>query len=160
MSDSVALHLSAAIYNDVVDENSHKAFTIGYAQRTLDDLVELLRAVGVTRVIDVRALPLSRRRGFSKTALARGLADGGIEYVHVRAAGNPFRHEAAGIDRCLERYRGYLREAPYVVAEVERAMDGRTVALLCAEADALRCHRSVLADWIGARRPNLIFHHL
>jgi len=47
-----------------------RVFTIGYEQTTVAELIAALKAAGVERVVDVRALPLSRRPGFSKTALA------------------------------------------------------------------------------------------
>jgi uncharacterized protein (DUF488 family) len=64
-------------------------FTIGHEGRSLDELVDELARAGVNRLVDVRQLPLSRRRGFSKTALGETLHIAGIEYVHVKALGNP-----------------------------------------------------------------------
>ena len=49
-------------------------FTIGYEGRALDELIAILAANRIERVIDVRELPLSRRRGFSKTPLGTALA--------------------------------------------------------------------------------------
>ena len=49
-------------------------FTIGYEGRALDELIAELQAHRIDRVIDVRELPLSRRRGFSKTPLREALA--------------------------------------------------------------------------------------
>ena len=57
-------------------------FTVGYEGREPDELIALLQANGVDRVIDIRELPLSRRRGFSKTPLGTALRAVGIEYVH------------------------------------------------------------------------------
>jgi uncharacterized protein (DUF488 family) len=93
----------------------------------------------------VRALPLSRRPGFSKSALAASLDAGGIEYVHLRDAGNPFRHEAADIDRCLSRYRHYLEARPDVLEQISVLTAEMPSILLCVEADATACHRSVIA---------------
>src|SRR5262245_36925707 len=59
-------------------------FTIGYEARTIEQFVVELRRKRISRVIDVRELPLSRRRGFSKTPLSSTLADAGIDYVHLR----------------------------------------------------------------------------
>ena len=50
-----------------------RIFTIGYEGATQPDFIAALRAAGVERVIDVRAVPLSRRPGFSKNVLANGL---------------------------------------------------------------------------------------
>ncbi len=125
-------------------------WTIGYAGKTFDEVVGLLSSAGVKRLVDVRALPLSRRREFSKTALAERLAAGGIEYVHVRSAGNPFRHLADDVGRCLAFYRRHLARSPDVLAEVARVVSEKTSALFCVEAEATGCHRSVIADLLAA----------
>lgn len=126
-------------------------FTVGYERRELGELVALLAAHRIERVIDVRALPLSRRRGFSKTPLGAALAEAGIEYVHLRIAGNPYRDQRADVKRCLGNYRAHLRRSPEVVDAVLDAVTGRRAALLCVERDAGVCHRSVIGEELGAR---------
>jgi uncharacterized protein (DUF488 family) len=63
--------------------------TIGYEKATQADVIGRLKSAGVEVVIDVRAVPSSRRAGFSKTILAGSLHDAGIDYVHLRALGTP-----------------------------------------------------------------------
>jgi uncharacterized protein (DUF488 family) len=123
-------------------------YTVGYERRELDEFVALLGAAGIGRVVDVRELPLSRRRGFSKTPLAAVLADADIEYVHLRSAGNPFRHAKVNV---LGLYKAYLRRSPETVDEVIAATTGRRTALLCLERDPTMCHRGVLAEAIEKR---------
>jgi uncharacterized protein (DUF488 family) len=60
-----------------------RIFTIGYEGATQAELIAALRAAGVARVIDVRAVPMSRKPGFSKNVLAAGLAEAGFDYVHL-----------------------------------------------------------------------------
>lgn len=67
-----------------------KIFTIGYEAATMADFLAALTDAGVTRVIEVRALPLSRRPGFSKTPLKGALAEVGIDYVDLKALGDQF----------------------------------------------------------------------
>ena len=55
-----------------------RIFTIGYEGTTMAEFIGALKAAGVERVIDVRALPLSRRPGFSTTPLNGALAEAGI----------------------------------------------------------------------------------
>jgi uncharacterized protein (DUF488 family) len=131
-------------------------FTIGYAGKTLADFLAQLGAAGVERVVDVRALPLSRKKGFSKAALAGALAAADIEYVHLRAAGNPFREIKDDSGRCLALYARHLDAHPEVIAEVEQAVAGRRAALLCYEATAAECHRSVLTRRMVAARPRRV----
>lgn len=121
-------------------------FTIGYEGRTVAELIAVLALNAITRVIDVRELPLSRRKGMSKTALAAALVAAGIDYVHLRAAGNPYRR-AGG----LTRYRAHLAVAPDVVDLVADTARGQRAALLCRERDPADCHRAVLAAEIERR---------
>ena len=55
-------------------------FTVGYEGTDIDRFVRTLKAAGVERLADVRAVAASRKAGFSKTKLSARLADEGIEY--------------------------------------------------------------------------------
>ena len=127
-----------------------RIFTIGYEGATMADVLAALTGAGVRRVIDVRALPLSRRPGFSKTPLTGALAEAGIEYVHLRALGTPpAGREAArkGRQAELERiYAGQL-ELPEAIAQGAQMLDlaaETPSALLCFERDPGGCHRTLL----------------
>ncbi|MEJ7598166.1 MAG: DUF488 domain-containing protein [Kofleriaceae bacterium] len=128
-------------------------FTIGYEGLALDELVATLSSHEITRVIDVRELPLSRRRGFSKTPLRERLAVDGIEYVHLREAGNPFRRDKDVIERdeLLGRYRVHLNASRPVVGVVAEAVREHRAALLCYEHDPRTCHRSILAPRVARK---------
>jgi uncharacterized protein (DUF488 family) len=128
-------------------------FTIGYEGRAVDELIAILSAHRIERVIDVRELPLSRRRGFSKTPLGDALRAAGIDYVHMREAGNPYRRLKDTIPRgkLLAKYRAHLARADAAVASVAAQVRGRRVALLCYEADPADCHRSLLAPRVAKR---------
>jgi uncharacterized protein (DUF488 family) len=127
-----------------------KIFTIGYEKATQAELIAALEAAGVQRLIDVRAVPLSRRPGFSKNILANGLAEHGIDYVHLKALGTPPEgREAArkGKHDVLERvYAGQL-ELPEAMAQSAQMLtlaDEKPTALLCFEREPGGCHRSLL----------------
>jgi uncharacterized protein (DUF488 family) len=101
-------------------------------------------------VIDIRAVPNSRRPGFSKTPLRNALAEAGIDYVHLRALGTPADGRAAaraGKQTELERiYAGQL-ELPEAMAESAQMLSlaaEKPSALLCYERDPAECHRSLL----------------
>jgi len=127
-----------------------RIFTIGYEGATQDTLLAALQAAGVTRVIDVRAVPLSRKPGFSKNVLRAGLAEAGIDYVHLKALGTPpAGREAARKGRHAEMARIYagqleLPEAVAAAAEMIEFAAERPSALLCFERDPAACHRTVL----------------
>ena len=127
-----------------------KLFTIGYEGATQPDFLAALKAAGVERVIDVRALPLSRRPGFSKTPLASALAEEGIEYFHLRALGTPAAgREAArkGRHKELERIYAAQLELPEAIVAGQRMRElasEKPSALLCFEREPGGCHRSLL----------------
>jgi uncharacterized protein (DUF488 family) len=127
-----------------------RIFTIGYEATTLAEFLAALTKAGVERVIDVRALPLSRRPGFSKSPLKAALGEVGIDYVHLKALGTPSDGRAAaraGRHEDLERiYTGQL-ELPEAMVQAEQMRElaaERPSALLCYERDPAACHRSLL----------------
>ncbi len=103
-------------------------------------------------LIDVRAVASSRRAGFSKTLLANGLAEAGIDYVHLRGLGTPKAgREAARAGRIAEMhaiFEGQLAtpEAEHDLARADEIVRERPAALLCLEADAAGCHRRIVAE--------------
>jgi uncharacterized protein (DUF488 family) len=125
-------------------------FTIGYEAVTQSDFLAALTSAGVARVIDVRALPLSRRPGFSKTPLRGALVEAGIDYVHLRALGTPAAgREAARKGRTAELERIYagqlaLPEAMAAAAQLTELVREKPSALLCYEREPAGCHRSLL----------------
>lgn len=125
-------------------------FTIGYEGATVGEFIAALQVAGVERVIDVRAVPNSRRPGFSKTPLRNALAEVGIEYVHLRALGTPAEGRAAaraGRHADLRRiYAGQL-ELPDAIAQGAQMLElaaEKPSALLCYERDPACCHRALL----------------
>ena len=137
---------------------ARRIFTIGYEGATQPELIAALQAAGVRQVIDVRAVPMSRKPGFSKNVLAAGLNEAGIAYVHLKALGTPpAGREAARKGRMAEMERIYAiqLETPEAGAEAARMIalaEETPSALLCFERDPAQCHRtplreSVMADW-------------
>jgi uncharacterized protein (DUF488 family) len=133
-------------------------FTIGYEKATQDELVAALQEAGVERVIDVRAVPMSRKPGFSKNVLAAGLKQAGIDYVHLKALGTPAEgREAARKGRHAEMERIYAAQldTPEAAAQGARMIalaEEKPSALLCFERDPAHCHRTplrlaLMSDW-------------
>jgi len=132
-----------------------KIFTIGYEKATQAELITALEQAGVKRVIDVRAVPLSRRPGFSKNVLANGLAEHDIDYVLLKALGTPpegreaaRKHDLKTLDRV---YSGQLEE-PEAIVQAQQMLDlaaQKPSALLCFERDPSGCHRTLLLKKIA-----------
>src|SRR4051794_10971036 len=132
-----------------------RIFTIGYEGATVPEFIAALQKAGVGRVIDVRALPLSRRPGFSKSPLRAALEEAGIEYVHLKALGTPAEGRAAaraGRHKDMARiYAGQL-ELPEAIAQGAQMIGlarERPSALLCFEREPAQCHRTLLLDAVA-----------
>lgn len=127
-----------------------KIFTIGYEATTMDEFIAALRKAGVERVIDVRAIPLSRRPGFSKNTLAASLKDVGIDYVLLRNLGTPKPGRDAAKKGDVKTLRAvyedqlHLPEAQAEAAMMRALAEEKPSALLCFERDPAHCHRTLL----------------
>jgi len=125
-------------------------FTLGYQALSLNIFIARLKEVGVETVIDVRANPLSRKRGFSKSALSTALANAGIAYAHVPAMGCPKpvreRYKRDGDWTAYTRgFLAYLKNQAEVLADLTKGAKASTSCLICFEADLDRCHRTFVA---------------
>ena len=133
-------------------------FTIGYEGADTERFTAALRAAGVATLADVRAVAASRKRGFSKSALAAGLSEAGIAYAHLRGLGTPKagREAARAHDAGLMR-RIYCEEVLETGAG-QTALDALAAlaeagptCLVCFERDPERCHRRILSERLAER---------
>jgi uncharacterized protein (DUF488 family) len=142
----------------------NKIYTIGYEGVTLDAFVGALKSARVEVLLDVRAVPLSRKPGFSKNKLAARLAEDGIDYIGLKDLGTP----AAGRDAAR---RGHIKEMRSIFrrhmktgaaeSELEAAAQiarKRRACLLCFEHDPQCCHRMIVADMISELNKQKIEH--
>lgn len=126
-------------------------FTIGYEGTDIDRFVATLRAVRIMALVDIRAVALSRKKGFSKTALRTRLNSEGIAYKHLNQLGDPKPgREAARAGRINEFrriYTGHLRgpNAQASLKDLAELALTQSVCLLCFERDPTHCHRSIVA---------------
>ena len=124
--------------------------TIGYQQATQAAVLSALREAGVEVLADVRARPLSRKPGFSKTALKAAVEEAGMAYRHFRDVGTPpeGREAARRGDRetLAQVYAGQLElpEALAAMAELRALALEKRTCLLCYCREADKCHRSLL----------------
>jgi uncharacterized protein (DUF488 family) len=136
-------------------------YSVGYEGRTADQFVHALVAAGVDVLYDVRLNPVSRKPGFSKNKLRDALEAAGVGYVHEPLLGNPPDNRDAfrngnfeqGRARFQQRLNNGSREALDNLTKDSRQ---RTIALLCVEKDADRCHRKVITEAVQDARPELM----
>jgi uncharacterized protein (DUF488 family) len=138
-----------------------KIWTIGHSTRTIDEFISLLQTNQIRLLVDVRSLPGSKRYPqFNKEALADSLGKTGIRYEHFPELGGrrKAKPESKNTAWRSASFRGY---ADYMETEefrkgVERLLDlaggAGPTAIMCAEAVWWRCHRSLISDYLKARR--------
>ena len=127
-----------------------KLFTIGYEGTALDDFMSALKTARIDVLLDVRELPISRRKGFSKTALGTALSEAGITYRHEKQLGSPktIRHrlrEDGNYLRFFREFDRHLVEQSALLDTLAEELRGN-VALMCYEKDHEECHRRSVAD--------------
>jgi uncharacterized protein (DUF488 family) len=133
--------------------------TVGHSNRTWKEFLEILRAHGVARVIDVRSIPRSRHNPqFDQKTLRKNLRAAKIGHVHLRKLGGRrhTRRDSVNIGWRNASFRGY---ADYMqTAEFDAGLQrliklarNKRSAIMCAEAVPWRCHRSLIGDALTIR---------
>lgn len=139
-------------------------FTIGYEGVTADALVATLKAAGVEVLIDVRAVPLSRKAGLSKNKLAAKLAEKEIKYIGLKNLGTPSEgRDAARKGKTAEMRRIFEAHLETQAAkdEMEDAIkiaSANPSCLLCFEHEPKCCHRLIVAERMAERTGQEIEH--
>lgn len=141
-----------------------KIYTSGYEGISVDTLVSWLQKEKIKVLLDVRAVPLSRKAGFSKNVLAATLEEAGIDYVGLRGLGTPpdgrlaaRRKDKEGLRKI---YTAHLKtpEAVHDMATAIRIAGEKRSCLLCFERDPTTCHRLLVAERMAKKTGQKIVH--
>ncbi len=136
--------------------------TIGYEGCRIDDVLVALKEARVGLLVDVRAVPQSRKPGFSKRQLAAGLDAVGVRYLHLQALGTPKAGRdavrAGHPERMVPIFREHMRGDQALVELAWATELARTerVCLLCFERDPGHCHRRIVAEMITAETGQMV----
>lgn len=129
-------------------------FTIGHGTLAAEDLATLLRDQGVTRLVDIRSFPGSRRNPqFGREAMEQWVPETGIDYRWMEALGGRRRSQEESRHVAL-RHPAFRSYADYM--ESEAWAGGRdellalaveqTTAIMCSESVWWKCHRRLVSD--------------
>ena len=127
-------------------------YTIGYEGTDIDRFVATLKAVGIKVLADVRAVAMSRKKGFSKTALRSRLESEGIAYTHLVDLGDPKPGRDAARAGRYDEFRTIYYEhldgtaSQAALDELSEVVGQSPTCLLCFERLPEYCHRSIVAD--------------
>ena len=129
-------------------------YTIGYEGLNPKQFITHLTYHGVNVVADIRKLPASRKKGFSKTALKETLDGKQIDYLNFQQLGAPkaLRDElyrSRDYGRFFKKYQENISDKDDHLKSILSLVEGgKKVALLCFERDPKKCHRKVVAEEI------------
>jgi uncharacterized protein (DUF488 family) len=134
-------------------------FTIGHSTRSLDDLIAMLKAHSIRRLIDVRTMPRSRKNPqFNRETMPAALALHGIAYEHEARLGGLRRarvdsQNTGWKNASFRGYADYMQTTDFEegLERLVKAGGRERVAIMCAEAVPWRCHRSLVADALSVR---------
>jgi uncharacterized protein (DUF488 family) len=127
-----------------------RLYTFGYEGLSIDEFIGRLVDAKVKTVVDVRELPLSRKRGFSKTSFSAALSEQGIAYLHLPALGcpKPVRNQYKADSNWQTYTRDFLAYVATQVAPIQELVKishVTTACLVCFEANFSMCHRTFVA---------------
>lgn len=135
-----------------------KLYSIGYTGFSVQELIATLIENDVECLIDTRELPISRKKGFSKSALQSHLLDAGLDYRHFRWLGSPRsdRHEVretGDYGKFFSSVRQHLATADATTAlrDVIEIARTKSSCLMCCCSDWRLCHRSCVVEAITKR---------
>jgi uncharacterized protein (DUF488 family) len=140
--------------------SSLRIFTIGHSNRPIEEFIRLLEAHGVKRVVDIRTIPRSRHNPqFNADVLPKSLHAVDIDYTPMKELGG-LRHttrDSINTGWKNASFRGFAdyMQTPEFAAAIDALIKiaaEETTAIMCAEAVPWRCHRSLVADALVARK--------
>lgn len=127
-------------------------YTVGYEGTDIERFVQTLKLVGVEQLVDVRAVPISRKKGFSKNGLRERVEAEGIRYIHLSALGDPKpgrdAARAGRYDQFRKIYAKHISEpaAQDCLKVLATLIVDAPTCLMCFERDPTECHRSIVAS--------------
>lgn len=129
-------------------------FTIGHSNRTLDELVAMLRAHGVRGVADVRRFAGSRRLPqFNAENLVESLPRLDLAYLPCPLLGGRRKpgdsmQNAGWRNPSFRAYADYMQTPTFLegLQNLIQHAEAQPLAIMCAEAVPWRCHRSLISD--------------
>ncbi len=138
----------------------NKIFGIGYSTRSIDAFIELLKAHEIQTVIDIRTVPKSRHSpDFNQDKLKAKLRQAKIGYRHFKNLGG-LRHpkkdsvNTGWINSSFRGFADYMQTEDFKegIEKLEKVARKKRCALMCAEGNQWRCHRSLIADALKLRK--------
>lgn len=124
-------------------------YTIGYSKFTIDTFIQTIKKYGINVVADVRSHPYSRfKPEFNRESLIQFLKKEGIKYLFL---GNECGARTKSTECYVNGKADYIliSKTDIFINGIERIKKGSEkyhIVLMCAEADPITCHRTILVS--------------
>ena len=136
--------------------SSVTVYTIGHSNRAVDELLAVLDSAEIKTLVDVRAFPQSKRNPhFDRALLQTAIEESKRIYHWAGRQLGGFREPSPdspniAIDPALRGYADHTRSTVFqnAVTQLIRLAARAPTAVMCAERNAIDCHRSVIADYL------------
>jgi uncharacterized protein (DUF488 family) len=152
---------------DLTPFHTPEVLCIGHSTLPFRGLVQLLKLMDVSHIVDVRSRPVSTvspQFNFAKLTSSRHLMTSNIQYLWLGKSLGGRRENMDGVLRHtemlvpdLKNYAAYMTTPAFKagLAELkklatEQAKKGKRIVLMCEEAVHWRCHRRMIADRLVA----------
>ncbi|MFI2858627.1 DUF488 family protein [Paenibacillus sp. JSM ZJ436] len=140
--------------------------TIGFAKKSLEQFVDLMKEAGVTRLIDTRLNNTSQLSGYAKkNDLSYVMRLVGIKYKHdVMLAPtedilSAYKKKLMSWDEYEKQYIGLL-EKRKVENRIDDILEEEATCFLCSEDKPHHCHRRLLAEYLQNYKKEIKITHL
>jgi uncharacterized protein (DUF488 family) len=139
---------------------TEEIYLIGHSTMSTERFLKILKAHSIAMLVDIRTVPRSRHNPqFDSEALRKSLKRVGIGYTHLKELGG-FRHPSKDSvnpgwrNLSFQGFADYMQTEGFEIGLDKLTKLGRTkkVAIMCAEGNPFRCHRSLVADALTMRR--------
>lgn len=137
----------------------NKIWTIGHSTHPILEFIKMLQSFGIEMLADIRTYPGSRFcPQFNEDRLQISLAEAAIDYEHMPQLGGRRKTSAHSKNTAWRNasFRGYADymetdEFKKGIEELEAIALKKPTAYMCSEAYWMRCHRSLVSDYLKAR---------
>jgi uncharacterized protein (DUF488 family) len=144
-----------------------KIWTVGHSTHSVAELAAIVKAHGVEQIVDIRTIRRSRANPqFNEAVIGKALARRDVGYRIDEALGGrrgkakvpPKLANDAWENASFKNYADYALTAGFRdgLTELMAIAKQTPTAIMCAEAVWWRCHRRIVADWLIARKVEVL----
>jgi uncharacterized protein (DUF488 family) len=144
-----------------------RIWTVGHSTHSVAELAAIVKAHGVEQIVDIRTIRRSRANPqFNEAVIGKALARRDVGYRIDEALGGrrgkakvpPKLANDAWENASFKNYADYALTAEFRagLTELMQLAKQTPTAIMCAEAVWWRCHRRIVADWLIARKVEVL----